>query len=128
MTAQEKQAKKEIKTMTNLLLAFGVSENRIKIMTPVIENTAFIKVKLDEAREIVKNSTVVISYDNGGGQKGIRENPIFKSYEALWKSYLSGINIIYSVLPQEVAKEEIKEEAAKTTLELIRAKHKKIEA
>lgn len=122
----EEQAIEEIERLKNLLCEFGVKEKKIKILYPVIENTAWMKVKLDEAREVVQESSVVISYDNGGGQKGIRENPIFKGYEALWKSYMSGMNVILNALPQDIATDE-KEKAteAKTMLELVRERHKK---
>lgn len=120
------QAMVEIERINNLLADFNIPEKRIMILQPVIENTAWMKVKLDEAREVVQESTIVISYDNGGGQKGIRENPIFKGYEALWKSYMSGMNAIINVLPQDAQKEETaKVVQARTTLELVREKHKK---
>ena len=40
-------------------------------------------------------------YDNGGGQRGIRENPAFKGYESLWKAYMQGMNRILDTLPPE---------------------------
>lgn len=122
----EEMALNEIDRLNDLLNEFGISEKRIKVLQPVIENTAWMKVKLDEAREVVQESSVVISYDNGGGQKGIRENPIFKGYEALWKSYMSGMNTILNALPPEIAKEEkIKVSESRTMLDLVRDKHKK---
>lgn len=100
----------------------GISDNRKTLLEPVIENTAWMKIKLDDTRDKIKNSSVVIPYDNGGGQTGIRENPLFKGYESLWKSYLTGMNMILSCLPEEVIEEEIIEQP-KTILELVRGKH-----
>ncbi len=118
--------KKEIQRIKDILLDYNVSENRIKILESVIENTAWMRIKLDNAREAVKNSNVVIPYDNGGGQKGLRENPLFKGYESLWKSYMSGMGRIFECLPNENIKEEIeKEESPRTVLELVRNKHRK---
>ena len=119
----EELALEEIERITALLSEFGVSERKIKLMKPVIENTAWMKVKLDEARGIVKESSVVITYDNGGGQKGLRENPIFKGYEALWKSYMQGMQKIIDAIPEEhaeVKQEEI--EKPRTMLEVVRAR------
>lgn len=122
----EELALEEIKRLKDLLLDYGVTDKKVRLLEPIIENTAWMKVKLDEAREVVQESSVVISYDNGGGQKGIRENPIFKGYEALWKSYMSGMNILLSTLPTEIVKEETEKAAeVKTMLEVIREKHKK---
>lgn len=122
----DERARAEIERIKGLLLEFDINPKRVKLLMPIIENTAYMKVKLDEAREVIQESSVVISYDNGGGQKGIRENPIFKGYEALWKSYMSGMNVILSALPAEVVKEEtIKVAETKSMLELVRDKHRK---
>lgn len=115
----------EIDRITELLREFGVSENKIKMISPVIENTAFMKMKLDEAKELLDRSSIVISYDNGGGQKGIRENPIFKGYESLWKSYMQGMKQIIDLLPaehEEAKQEEL--EKPRTMLEVVRARKK----
>lgn len=120
------EIQEEIDRLIALLTEYGISERRIDVLMPVIENTAFMKSKLDETRELINNTSVVIPYDNGGGQKGVRENPIFKGYESLWKSYMSGMNVILSNLPQVVVQEETeKATEQKTMLELIRDKHKK---
>lgn len=95
-------------------------------MMPIIENTAWMKVKLDDARALIEDAEIVIEYDNGGGQKGIRENPLFKAYEALWKAYVSGMAQIINILPEEKAQEVEKTvEKPKTVLELVRDKHKR---
>ena len=122
----DKQVKAEIERLNNMLSGAGISENRIDALSPIIENTAWMKVKLDGAREAVKTSNVVIPYDNGGGQKGLRENPLFKGYESLWKSYMSGMCKILECLPQEQASVEMEAAAGpKTMLELVREKHRK---
>jgi hypothetical protein len=105
-----------------LLNEVGISAKKMKLLEPIVLNTAWMKVKLDDAREAIKNSNIVISYDNGGGQKGIRENPLYKGYESLWRSYMAGMDRILSTLPdEEIKKEEL--EKPKTMLELVREKH-----
>ena len=119
----DKEAKKEVNRLKRLLNDAKISENKIKLIMPVIENTAWMKIKLDEARETVKESGVVIMYDNGGGQKGLRENPIFKGYESLWKSYMAGMNVILSSLPEEIVQKEVeKAEKPLTMLEIVKAR------
>ena len=118
-------ASEEIERLTSLLKEKGVSEVRIKALSSIIENTAWMKVKLDEAREAVKTSNVVIPYDNGGGQKGLRENPLFKGYEALWKSYMAGMCKILECFPEKVIEQAEIVESPKTILEIVRGKHKK---
>lgn len=116
----------EIKRIKSLLADFNVNEKRIQALDTVIENTAWMKIKLDDTREKINTSSVVIPYDNGGGQKGLRENPLFKGYESLWKSYMGGMEKILSCLPPEKIIEEVEQvERPKTVLELIQNKHKK---
>ena len=118
-----RQAKREIKRLTSLLADFNVKEKRIEILKPVIENTAWMKVKLDDARMAIKNSNVVIPYDNGGGQTGLRENPLYKGYESLWKSYMAGMCKIMDCLPKEVVEVEAENiERPQTILEIVRSK------
>jgi len=119
----EESALEEINRIKNLLLESGASEHRVKILEPVIENTAFMKSKLDESKNLLERSSIVISYDNGGGQKGIRENPIFKGYESLWKSYMQGMKQIIDSIPEEHAEAKEKEmEKPRTMLEVVRAR------
>ena len=122
----KERAEEELNRITTILKEVGISDKRMRLLEPVILNTAWMKAKLDDAREAIKHSNIVISYDNGGGQKGIRENPLFKGYESLWKSYMQGMNRILDCLPQEVI--EIQTEVVekpKTMLELVRDKHRK---
>ena len=125
-TEIKERAEEEQDRITDILKSAGVSDKRMRTLEPVILNTAWMKAKLDDAREAIKNSNIVISYDNGGGQKGIRENPLFKGYENLWRAYIHGMDRILSALPDELATEQrIEMEKPKTMLELVRNKHKK---
>lgn len=122
----KERAEEEQNRIIELLVDVGISERRRKMMEPIIVNTAWMKAKLDDAREAIKHSNIVIAYDNGGNQKGIRINPLFTGYESLWKAYMNGMSRILDCLP----KEEIElrtnvVETPKTMLELVRGKHKK---
>lgn len=126
MSDLEQRATQEAERLTALLFDCGVSEEIVSLLETTLEETAYMKVKLEETREAIKTSKVCIPYDNGGGQKGLRENPLFKGYESLFKSYMSGLKMILDVLPnkaENVRKEEIT--APKTMLELVRDKHRK---
>ena len=51
------------------------------------ESVVFMAKKLEESRKMMEYEPLVIEYDNGGGQCGIRENPHFTAYEHLLASY-----------------------------------------
>lgn len=112
---------KEIERIRELLRDMDVKEKRIDMLCPIIENVAYMREKLDGARDAIKNSQVAIAYDNGGGQKGIRENPLYKGYEALWKSYIAGMKIIIDEMPECEAKHE-EEQRPQNMIEIIRAR------
>lgn len=120
----EARARKEQNRIKRLLNDAGISENRKKMLEPIILNTAWMKAKLDDAREAIKNSNIVISYDNGGGQKGLRENPLFKGYESLWRSYMAGMGKILDSLPAEEVEQVADVEKPATMLELVRKRHR----
>lgn len=126
-TEIKERAEEEQNRIIDILKEVGISEKRLRLLNPVIMNTAWMKAKLDDARDAVKNSNIVITYDNGGGQKGIRENPLFKGYESLFKSYMSGMSKILECLPSENIEAEapVVIEQPKTVLELMREKHKR---
>lgn len=123
-TAEERAAA-EMETLRRLLFDYVDDKDRIAILEPVIQNVAWMKVKLDDAREAVKESSVVIAYDNGGGQKGLRENPLFKGYVSLFKAYMSGMAKILELIPPAEAKEHTSRvDKPKTVLEIVRTKRK----
>lgn len=117
--------RKEQKKIIREIKKAKISEHKMKVIEPVVVNAAFMKVKLDEAREQIKDATITVDYDNGGGQKGVRENPVFKAYEALWKSYMLGMDKILSVIPEEQQQEltaEADQIRPQTVLDMVREK------
>lgn len=62
------------------------------------ESVIFMADKLKESREIMKNEPLVIDYDNGGGQTGIRENPHFTAYEKLLNTYTRSLEQLSKII------------------------------
>lgn len=118
----QKAARKEAKRLLKQLEK--VPPDRMEMLRPVVENTAWMKAQLDRARDTVRLSEIVCEYDNGGGQTGIRETPEYKAYEALFKCYLSGMDRLLSALPAEDKKPTAAPdpEPAKTALEIVMRK------
>lgn len=121
----ERIAAEEKQRLTSLLFSCNVKQERIDALEAVIDNTSWMKAKLDEAREAIRNTSVAIPYKNGT-QTGIHENPLFKGYHSLWKSYMTGMNVIMAALPQSIVEKEAEKiDTPKTVLQLVRAKHGK---
>ena len=51
------------------------------------ESVVFMAAKLEESRKAMANEPLVVPYDNGGGQTGLRENPHFAAFEKLMNTY-----------------------------------------
>lgn len=124
MSTIEERASAEVERLNRLLFDCKISEKKRDMVETIVENVAWMKVKLEDTREKLKHLDVAIPYDNGGGQTGIRENPLFKGYQQLWKSYMSGMSKLIELLPEEVQEpaEDIKPQSV---LELVVAKHRK---
>lgn len=95
----------EHRRLETLLDRVGVPQQQRDVLAPVIDNMAWQRAKLDEAREEMQDASIVCHYDNGGGQSGERENPIFKAYVNLWRAYMVGLEKYTSYLPKEMQEE-----------------------
>lgn len=93
----------EEERLRGLISGHRLSPEREAMLEPVLINTAWMKVKLDDARKTIRGGRVVIKYDNGGGQKGSHANPAYAEYRALWASYLKGVELMLEELPAAAA-------------------------
>ena len=110
----KRKVTREHKRLEALLDRADVPQQQRDVLAPVIDNMAWQRVKLDEAREEMQDASIVCDYDNGGGQSGERENPIFKAYINLWRAYMVGLEKYTSYLPKE-----LQEEAAGDSLSVL---------
>ena len=62
------------------------------------ENVLWMEQKLANAREVIGRTSVVVQYDNGGGQRGIRKNPAFDGYNSLMSSYTKALKQLCEML------------------------------
>ena len=123
----EELVRREQRKIVRELKKSKIPDTQLKILEPVIMNTAWMRVRLDTARREMEEAKIVVEYDNGGGQKGLRENPIFKAYEALWKSFMLGMGRILDAIPEEKQEElagKMEEVRPQTVLDRIREKRR----
>lgn len=101
----KEKIKAEYDRLQGLLDRAEIPKQQRDVLAPVIDNISWQRVKLDETRALMEDTQVVCSYNNGGGQSGIRENPIFKGYINLWRAYMVGLEKFTSYLPKEMQEE-----------------------
>lgn len=119
------RAKKERARIKRLLKQAGTPPERMKMLEPVIENVSWMKAKLEDTTDRIRDGQIVIKYNNGGGQAGVRESPLFKGYEALFKTYMSGMAKIMEAMPvKESAPEPPADVKPSTVLDAILAEYK----
>lgn len=86
-------------------LVAKLPEYKRKHVKELYANVLFMYSKLKETRKGIKRQQVVIPYDNGGGQTGIRKNPAFDEYRQLLSAYVKALNELCALLDvQEDAK------------------------
>lgn len=78
------------------------------------ESVVFMAAKLEESRKAMATESLVVPYDNGGGQSGIRENPHFAAYEKLMNTYIRSL----AQLTQIVEKGQTNEKGLSVMAEL----------
>lgn len=78
-------------------LAGRVPEHEREHVRELLENALFMRDKLEETRIGLANSQVVIAYNNGGGQSGIRENPAFAAYQKLLREYRATLETLGNI-------------------------------
>lgn len=92
-------AKKPVSEQAAEMVA-GVDESMHPLAQSLAEELLWQREKLEKARSTIDsaNMAMVVSYDNGGGQKGIRKNPMFEAYNAAFKNYERGITALDAML------------------------------
>ena len=78
----------------------AIPEERRKAVMPLLANLAFLKVKLDDARNDLLYESISTEYDNGGGQTGLREHPGFAAYNKLFTTFSRGVKQLTDMMPR----------------------------
>ena len=104
-----KKEQAEHKRLEDLLERADVPKQQRDALEVVIDNMAWQRIKLEEAMREMKKESITCDYDNGGGQTGKRENPIFKAYINLYRAYMQGLEKYTSYLAKDLQEEAIGE-------------------
>lgn len=81
-------------------LCAGIPEKVRPYVIELAENVIFQCRKLAETRKAMDNgkTQLVVAYDNGGGQRGIRKNPIYEAYNLLMQNYRRSLQQLEELL------------------------------
>ena len=96
-TAKKTTPKKSIEPSKAEQLVAGVHVMHDEALE-LAESVLFMAAKLEESRKAMQNEPLVVPYDNGGGQSGIRENPHFTAYEKLMATYSKSLRHLAEIV------------------------------
>lgn len=69
----------------------------------MVRQLDFMRDRLEETRKNLDGAPLVMAYNNGGGQKGVRKNPGFDAYNSLMKTYIATLNELRDLLDKKAA-------------------------
>lgn len=78
---------------------------RKKIVSSLIDNAAFMAVKLEELRSQIDQVGMVSEYQNGANQWGTKKSPEIEIYNTIIKNHMTIIKQLTDLLPKEEQKE-----------------------
>lgn len=100
--SKEKRIKEELERIKKRFEK--VDGNQKAIVSPLLQNAAFMKVTLEDLQEKINTEGVTEVYQNGANQKGIKQSATLQSYNSLIKNYASVIKSLSQLLPPEEKK------------------------
>lgn len=76
-----------------------IDENDLAIISPLIQNYAFMRITLDDLQELINRDGVVDHYQNGANQSGLKVSAALQSYNSLIKNFSSLVKSLGCYLP-----------------------------
>ena len=67
----------------------------------LIEQLKHMAYRLLEEGKKIDTEPLIIDYDNGGGQSGVRENPFYPAYEKLITTYTKTLTVAKDLIGEE---------------------------
>ena len=124
----EKERNKRIKEEIKRISFFfeELPENEMSIISPLIQNAAFMRVTLEDLQETIARDGPVDHYQNGANQSGTKQSAALQGYIALQKTYLQTAKSLAEYLPPEkkISPQDIAYQEAKAKAEAYAADQK----
>ena len=78
-----------------------LDKNKKAVITPILQNAAFMRVTLEDLQQLILEEGVVDQYQNGENQHGKKQSAALQSYNALVKNYAAVSKTLTQMLPPE---------------------------
>lgn len=103
--SKDKRIKAEIERLSTLFEK--AAENQRNIIAPLIQNSAFMRVTLEDLQEIINRDGVIDEYRNGATQYGTKQSATLQSYNALIKNYTTVQKQLLQLLPTDTGRDNL---------------------
>lgn len=117
----ERETARGAARLSKALRQMGMDEDMLALCAELISNVGFLEDELWNARCDLMDAPIVVEYDNGGGQAGLRKHPGLEAYTRLYQQYLQGIRTLIEKLPVARTADLVDSSAAATMAALRRA-------
>ena len=87
MAIKSKKTRIENRKKELLEIYQELSEEKMKIALPLIENAAFLEIELEDLQKVISEKGTVEDYKNGNNQYGKKVGSEVGSYTSLMKTY-----------------------------------------
>ncbi len=105
---KKKKETKISEEFTRLLEIYKeLPENKMKLIRPLIQNAAFMKVTLEDLQESINKNGCSEEYKNGENQYGKKAAADLQAYNSLIKNYNSVSDRLEKMLPPEKRKSKL---------------------
>ncbi len=101
--SKDKKIKSEVSRLKKIFK--NLDENKKKILEPIIESTAFLRVSMGELSEIINSEGYTEEYINGKNQSGIKKSAEVDIYTQMSKNLTANIKLLCDNSPPEDRKE-----------------------
>ena len=96
---QEKQKQIDREKKRLLKIFKDIDKNKLEFVMHQIDNLAWLNISIIELKEKVDKNGTTSTYNNGGGQSGVRDNPDVKTLIAYQKNVTSITKQLLDLVP-----------------------------
>ena len=96
---KEERISKELKRLKAIYR--DLPKNKLAIVTPLLENAAFMKITLEDLQKSINESGCSDEYKNGANQYGKKASADLQAYNSLIKNYNTVSDRLEKLLPTE---------------------------
>ena len=103
----EKAIRKE---KNRLLKVFReIDKNKLEFVKKQIDNLAYLNLLAELLRHSISVNGTTCGWDNGGGQKGVKDNPDVRNLISVQKNIVSITNQLIDLVPKQKSKSKLEE-------------------